>query len=132
GVSQSGSSLRDPGREGESERSVARSAAPTAPTQGGSANPRNAKLTCGGFSWSARRALLLAMALDASFPHPPTRARSRSKLCGILTLTFLFFTGPVAAAPQSVASRGNDRPSSKVESPFLEAETLLRKGSIDE
>jgi tetratricopeptide (TPR) repeat protein len=64
------------------------------------------------------------MMIGASF-HPSKSASSRLRLGRILALTatFLFATVP---------SRGDARQSAKTGSAFLEAETLLREGSIDE
>jgi tetratricopeptide (TPR) repeat protein len=64
--------------------------------------------------------------------HPGKRAGSRLRLARILglTATFVFATG--SRAQQTVPGRRNARQSAKTPSPFLEAETLLREGSIDE
>jgi len=72
------------------------------------------------------------MAIGASFQHPPRSAGSQSKLRGIVVLTATIIFSQGYAAQQSVPSQGNTRQSSKAQPPFLEAETLLRQGSIEE
>jgi len=70
------------------------------------------------------------MALGASSPHSFPGARSRLT-CAILALTLLSLCAG-AAAQQAVKNQNNARPTPKASSPFLEAETLLRQGSVDE
>ncbi len=74
----------------------------------------------------------MGMAIGASFQHPPRSAGSQSKLRGIVVLTATIIFSQGYAAQQSVPSQGNTRQSSKAQPPFLEAETLLRQGSIEE
>jgi tetratricopeptide (TPR) repeat protein len=64
--------------------------------------------------------------------HPGKSASSRPRLGRILALTatLVFATG--SRAQQTVPSRRNARQSAKTPSPFLEAEALLRDGSIEE
>jgi len=72
------------------------------------------------------------MAVGGSFQHPLRSGGSQSKLRGIVTLAAIFIFSQGHAAQQSVPSQGNARQSSKTHSHFLEAETLLRQGLIEE
>jgi tetratricopeptide (TPR) repeat protein len=71
------------------------------------------------------------MALGALFPHSSTRMHSRAALWAILAVTLLSFCAG-AVAQKSLTNQGSGRPTQKAPSPFLEAETLLRQGSVDE
>ena len=72
------------------------------------------------------------MNISASFQHHDQGASSPLRLRRILALgaTFVFATG--TAAQQAVPSPDNARQSANTPAAFLEAETLLREGSIDE
>ena len=67
------------------------------------------------------------MVIGASFPH-----LSRLPLHGTLALTLIFNCASICEAQHAVPSRDKAQPSSTTPSPFLEAETLLRQGSIAE
>src|SRR5437762_1649113 len=67
------------------------------------------------------------MVIGASFPH-----LSRLPLRGMLALTLIFNCALVCEAQHATPSRNKTQPSSTTPSPFLEAETLLRQGSIAE
>jgi flagellin-like protein len=71
------------------------------------------------------------MAIGGSFQHAPRNARRRgvSPLLGLI-IVFVFVLA--AAAQQSAPRRTNPKPAAQASSPFLEAETLLRQGSIAE
>ncbi len=72
----------------------------------------------------------------ASFQHSENALAGRPVLCGILALTLLLVSVTGYAAPQATSNPGPARPkpvsSSKSPSPYLEAETLLQQGSVDE
>ncbi len=72
------------------------------------------------------------MAIGASFQHPRASAGNRPWLRGILALIVIFIFARGHAAQQSVPTRGKPRTSAKVQSPYVEAETLLRQGLVDE
>jgi tetratricopeptide (TPR) repeat protein len=76
------------------------------------------------------------MFTGASFQHSENALAGRPALRGILALTFLLVSVTGSAAPQATSNAGLARPkpvsSSKNTSPFLEAETLLQQGSVDE
>src|SRR5882724_7208374 len=67
------------------------------------------------------------MVIGASFPHPP-----QPSLRGILALALIFNCAGAHAAQHSAPSHNKTPQSSPSLSPFLEAETLLRQGSIAE
>ncbi len=68
-----------------------------------------------------------ALVIGALFPH-----LSPVPLRGILALILICHCAGVSQAQQSTTSRNKTQPSSTVPSPFAEAETLLRQGSIIE
>ena len=75
------------------------------------------------------------MMIGASFRPLPRNPVERQRLRGIgpLILTAIFLVAPGQAAQQSPPRGSHARSSSTVApSPFLEAETLLREGAIDE
>jgi len=77
------------------------------------------------------------MVTGASFQHSPDAGTVRPGLRGMFALTLVLVSAIYHAAPQSIPSRGRVRSSapgasSKSPSPFLEAEALLRQGSVDE
>jgi tetratricopeptide (TPR) repeat protein len=74
------------------------------------------------------------MMIGASFQPMPGSLDNRTRLrwCGCLTLSLIFVLARGYAAQQPAPSRPHARPASSAPSPFLEAETLLRQGSIDE
>src|SRR6266481_7783953 len=74
------------------------------------------------------------MTIGASFQLMPGSLDNRTRLrwYGCLTLTVIFVLARGYAAQQPAPSRTHARPASSASSPFLEAETLLRQGSIDE
>src|SRR5713226_5512772 len=82
------------------------------------------------------------MVTGASFQHSPDAGTVRPGLRGMFALTLVLVSAVLVsaicyAAPQSIPSRGRVRSSapgasSKSPSPFLEAEALLRQGSVDE
>src|SRR6266849_649992 len=74
------------------------------------------------------------MTIGASFQLMPGSLDNRTRLrwYGCLALTVIFVLARVYAAQQPAPSRTHARPASSASSPFLEAETLLRQGSIDE
>jgi tetratricopeptide (TPR) repeat protein len=76
------------------------------------------------------------MFTGASFQHSENALAGRPALRRTLALTFLLVSVTGYAAPQATSNAGLARPkpvsSSKNTSPFLEAETLLQQGSVDE
>src|ERR1700730_9275227 len=72
------------------------------------------------------------MVIGTPLQHPPRNASRRHELSRILVVTFVFIFAGQSAAQQSSPAPSNPRPASKVPSPFLEAETLLRQGSVEE
>ncbi len=72
------------------------------------------------------------MVIGASFQHSRSNARRRPGLGLIFALAIVSFFGAGSAAQQSPPVRSAARPVSKAPSPFLEAETLLRQGSVAE
>ncbi len=75
------------------------------------------------------------MMIGASFRPLPRNSVEKQRLrwVGSLILTAVFLIAPGHAAQQSTPGRSHTRSSSaEVPSPFLEAETLLRQGSIEE
>jgi tetratricopeptide (TPR) repeat protein len=70
--------------------------------------------------------------IGTSLQHPPRNAGRACALSRILALTVIFIFAARSAAQQSATARSSSRPVSKVPSPFLEAETLLRRGSVEE
>ena len=74
------------------------------------------------------------MVIGTSLQHPLRKAGRRLVPFRILALTVVLTLAGRSAAQQSTPVRAgsNPRPTSKVPSPFLEAETLLRQGSVDE
>ena len=72
------------------------------------------------------------MVRDASFQQSPGRERCRPGLCRILAFAVVFVLAAGSKAQQSPPVQSTARPTSKAASPFLEAETLLRSGSIAE
>ena len=75
---------------------------------------------------------LRGMTIAAFRQHPPERAGRRPMLRGILALSTVFLLATGNAAQQSAPSTGGTRQSTRTDSRFLEAEALLRQGSIDE
>jgi tetratricopeptide (TPR) repeat protein len=72
------------------------------------------------------------MVIGNPLQHPLRNAARGRGLFRILGLTVIFILAGGSAAQQSSSARGAPRPVSKVPSPFMEAETLLRQGSIEE
>ena len=72
------------------------------------------------------------MVIGASFQQSPGSVRRRPGVRRILAFAFVFALAGGSAAQQSPAVGSTARPASKAPSPFLEAETLLRQGSIAE
>jgi tetratricopeptide (TPR) repeat protein len=72
------------------------------------------------------------MAIGSPLQPPPRNTGRRRERSRIIALTFIFILTGVSVAQQSTAVRSNPRLDSKVPSPFLEAETLLRQGSVEE
>src|ERR1700687_3759325 len=74
------------------------------------------------------------MVIGTPVKHPHRNAGRRRVLSRILALTVVLTFAGRSAAQQSTPARAgsNPRPTSKVSSPFLEAETLLRQGSVEE
>ena len=70
--------------------------------------------------------------IGTSLQHPARNAGRARELSRILALTVIFIFAARSAAQQSATARSSSRPVSKVPSPFLEAETLLRQGSVEE
>jgi tetratricopeptide (TPR) repeat protein len=70
------------------------------------------------------------MVIGTPLQHPPRNAGHG--LGRILALTVILIFAGRSAAQQSAPARTNPRPASKVPSPFLDAETLLRQGSVEE
>ncbi len=71
------------------------------------------------------------MESGVSLPHRLS-ACVRSTLCGILALMLIAILAGPLAAQQSVPGRGHARPTTKIQSPFREAETLLNQGAVVE
>ena len=71
------------------------------------------------------------MIVSGSFQRLACRTGKRLKLSGILAVTLIFAAGGYAAQ-QSAPGQGDARQSAKTPSRFLEAETLLGEGSLDE
>jgi tetratricopeptide (TPR) repeat protein len=72
------------------------------------------------------------MVIGTPLQYPPRnagRARDRFRIL-VLTVAFIFTLS--SAAQQSSTARTSPRPASKLPSPFLQAETLLRQGSMEE
>jgi tetratricopeptide (TPR) repeat protein len=66
--------------------------------------------------------------------QPPPRNAGGSRLARMsgLAVMFISILAAACAAQQSAPSRSTSRPVSSAPSPFLEAETLLRQGSVEE
>src|SRR6266849_3667630 len=74
------------------------------------------------------------MMIGASFQPMPGSLDNRTRLrwYGCLTLSLIFVLAQGHAAQQPAPSRTHAGPASSAPSPFLDAETLLRQGSVDE
>src|SRR6476660_447951 len=72
------------------------------------------------------------MVIGIPLQYPPRNAGRARDRFRILVLTVVFIFALSSAAQQSGTARTNPRPASKLPSPFLEAETLLRQGSVEE
>ncbi len=72
------------------------------------------------------------MVIGASFQQSVRNAVPGSGLLRIIALAAVFIFAGGSAAQQSAPARSASHPASKATSPFLEAETLLRQGSIAE
>ena len=72
------------------------------------------------------------MASGASFEQSPGSVRRRPGLRCILAFAVVFVLAAGSKAQQAHPVQNTARPASKAASPFLEAETLLRQGSIAE
>ena len=72
------------------------------------------------------------MVIGASFQHSPGSVRRRPGLRRVLAFAVVFVLAAGSKAQQSHPVQSTARPPSKSASPFLEAETLLRQGSIAE
>jgi tetratricopeptide (TPR) repeat protein len=72
------------------------------------------------------------MFIGAPLLHPLRNPGRRRLLLRVLALTVIFIFATSSAAQQSGTARSSPRPASKVPSPFLEAATLLRQGSVEE
>jgi tetratricopeptide (TPR) repeat protein len=72
------------------------------------------------------------MVIGTPLQYPPRNAGRVYELSRILALTAIFIFAGSSVAQQSGAARSSPRPASKAPSPFLEAETLLRQGSVEE
>src|SRR5882724_439525 len=72
------------------------------------------------------------MVIGTPLQYPPRNARRARDRFRILVLTVVFIFALSSAAQQSGTARTSPRPASKLPSPFLEAETLLRQGSVEE
>ncbi|MGH9545113.1 MAG: tetratricopeptide repeat protein [Terriglobales bacterium] len=72
------------------------------------------------------------MVIGASFQQSVRNAVPGSGLLRIIALAAIFTFAGGSAAQQSAPARSNPHPASKATSPFLEAETLLRQGSVAE
>jgi tetratricopeptide (TPR) repeat protein len=72
------------------------------------------------------------MAIGVPLQHSPRNAGRARALSRILALTVIFVFAGRSFAQRSSPAPGDQRPGSKAPSPFLEAETLLRQGSVAE
>jgi Tfp pilus assembly protein PilF len=72
------------------------------------------------------------MVIGTPFQHPPRKADRRRPRSRVLALIIIFTFAAGSAAQQSAPARTNPRPTSSVPSPFVEAEALLRQGSVEE
>src|SRR5258708_31302402 len=72
------------------------------------------------------------MVIGTPLQHPHRNAGRGRALSRILALTVIFILVGRSSSQQSTPSRNNARPTSNTSSPFLEAETLLRQGSVEE
>ena len=72
------------------------------------------------------------MVIGTPLQYPPRNAGRARDRFRILVLTVVFIFALSSAAQQSGTARTSPRPASKLPSPFLEAETLLRQGSVEE
>src|SRR5438105_8684062 len=70
--------------------------------------------------------------MSASTEHPRRRTGIRPKLYGILALVLMFAFCAAYSAQQSAPNQRDTRSPANLASPFLEAETLLRQGSVDQ
>src|SRR3981081_1896752 len=71
------------------------------------------------------------MVIGTPFQHPPRKAARMSPHARVLALIVISTFAAGSAAQQSAPARTNPRPTSRVPSPFVEAETLLRQGSVE-
>jgi Tfp pilus assembly protein PilF len=72
------------------------------------------------------------MAIGGSFQHSPRKARRRRGVSPPLALIVIAVLAATLAAQQPPPRRTNPKAAPQASSPFLEAETLLRQGSIAE
>jgi tetratricopeptide (TPR) repeat protein len=72
------------------------------------------------------------MVIGTPLQHPHRNAGCGPALSRILALTVIFILVGRSSSQQSTPSRNNARPTTNTSSPFLEAETLLRQGSVEE
>ena len=72
------------------------------------------------------------MAFGGSFQHASKKTRCRRAVGMLLTAVVIFATAATSTAQQSAPPRTSSTPPAKSASPFSEAETLLRQGSIAE
>ncbi len=72
------------------------------------------------------------MRSGAIVQHKARRADSRSTVHALLALGVMLVAATGYAGPQSASSSGQARQSAKTPSPFLQAETLLRQGLVDQ
>ncbi len=72
------------------------------------------------------------MVIGTPLQHPLRHARRRRPPSRILALILVFIFAAASAAQQPASTRNRPRTGSKSPSPFLQAETLLRQGSVAE
>src|ERR1700681_3419353 len=72
------------------------------------------------------------MGMSTLLQHSPRHAGRWRALHRLLAMTVIFILVGRSAAQPSTPVRSSPRPASQAPSPFLEAETLLRQGSVKE
>jgi len=72
------------------------------------------------------------MVISSPLQHPMRNADPFRKLSRIIALALVFTFAGSVAAQQFGTAPGSPGPASKIPSPFLEAESLLRRGAVEE